>query len=78
MTMLRATMETKLMIKMTPNKRSFEKICMCTQLCLRKIDDICAPNSALNTIDDIKTFTENWDSKAPSVGTLLVYLETTA
>ena len=26
----------------------------------------------------IKTFTENWDSKAPSVGTLLVYLETTA
>ena len=55
---------------MTPNKRSFEKICMCTQLCLRKIDDICAPNSALNKMDDIKTFTENWDSKAPSVGTL--------
>ena len=25
-----------------------------------------------------KTFTENWDSKAPSVGTLLAYLETTA
>ena len=25
-----------------------------------------------------KTFPENWDSKAPSVGTLLVYLETTA
>ena len=24
-----------------------------------------------------KTFTENWDSKAPSVGTLLAYLETT-
>jgi hypothetical protein len=26
----------------------------------------------------IKSFTENWDSKAPSVGTLLAYLETTA
>ena len=26
----------------------------------------------------IKTFLENWDSKAPSVGTLLAYLETTA
>ena len=26
----------------------------------------------------IKTFTENWDSKAPSIITLLVYLETTA
>ena len=25
-----------------------------------------------------KTFPENWDSKAPSVGTLLAYLETTA
>ena len=25
-----------------------------------------------------KTFTENWDSKAPSVGTLLAYFETTA
>ena len=25
-----------------------------------------------------KTFAENWDSKAPSVGTLLAYLETTA
>ena len=25
-----------------------------------------------------KTFTENWDSKAPSVETLLAYLETTA
>ena len=25
-----------------------------------------------------KTFPENWDSKATSVGTLLVYLETTA
>ena len=25
-----------------------------------------------------KTFTENWDSKAPSVGTILAYLETTA
>ena len=24
------------------------------------------------------SFSENWDSKAPSVGTLLVYLETTA
>ena len=29
-------------------------------------------------IGKIKTFTENWDSKAPSVGTLLAYLETTA
>ena len=26
----------------------------------------------------VKTFLENWDSKAPSVGTLLVYLEITA
>ena len=26
----------------------------------------------------LKTFTENWDSKAPSVGTFLAYLETTA
>ena len=26
----------------------------------------------------IKTFPENWDSKAPSIGTLLVYVETTA
>jgi hypothetical protein len=25
-----------------------------------------------------KTFPENWDSKAPSVGTLLAYLETKA
>ena len=25
-----------------------------------------------------KTFTENWDSKAPSVETLLAYVETTA
>ena len=25
-----------------------------------------------------KTVAENWDSKAPSVGTLLAYLETTA
>ena len=25
-----------------------------------------------------KTFPENWDSNAPSVGTLLAYLETTA
>ena len=25
-----------------------------------------------------KTFPENWDSKAPSVGTLLAYLETMA
>jgi hypothetical protein len=24
----------------------------------------------------LKTFPENWDSKAPSVGTLLAYLET--
>ena len=29
-------------------------------------------------IAKIKTITENWDSKAPSVGTLLAYLETTA
>ena len=28
--------------------------------------------------NNIKTFPENWDSKAPSVGTLLAYLETTA
>ena len=26
----------------------------------------------------IKTFPENWDSKAPSVGTLLAYLKTTS
>ena len=26
----------------------------------------------------VKTFPENWDSKAPSIGTLLAYLETTA
>ena len=25
-----------------------------------------------------KTFPENWDSKAPSIGTLLAYVETTA
>ena len=31
-----------------------------------------------NFVQNIKTFQENWDSKAPSVGTLLAYLETTA
>ena len=35
-------------------------------------------NGAGAVIDVAKTFPENWDSKAPSVGTLLVYLETTA
>ena len=29
-------------------------------------------------LTDPKTFPENWDSKARSVGTLLAYLETTA
>ena len=29
-------------------------------------------------VGHVKTFTENWNSKAPSVGTLLAYLETTA
>ena len=27
---------------------------------------------------EIKTVAENWDSKTPSVGTILAYLETTA
>ena len=31
-----------------------------------------------NDLDKAKTFTENWDTKAPSVGTILAYLETTA
>ena len=34
--------------------------------------------SALAIMAFTKTFPENWDSKAPSVGTLLAYLETTA
>ena len=34
-------------------------------------------NQAFDDVET-KTFTENWDSKAPSVGTLLAYLETTA
>ena len=29
-------------------------------------------------LDKTKTFPENWDSKAPSVGTLLAHFETTA
>jgi hypothetical protein len=31
-----------------------------------------------NHAELIKTVAENWNSKAPSVGTILVYLETTA
>ena len=40
----------------------------------------CFKNTDWNPICDhskVKTFTENWDSKAPSVGTLLAYLQTT-
>ena len=34
--------------------------------------------NSLIQVAQSKTFPENWDSKAPSVGTLLAYLETTA
>ena len=35
-------------------------------------------NDAVGNNGESKTFPENWDSKAPSVGTLLPCLETTA
>ena len=31
-----------------------------------------------NETGNFKTIAENWDSRAPSVGTIFVYLETTA
>ena len=33
---------------------------------------------ALKSKMETKTVAENWDSKAPSIGTILAYLETTA
>ena len=45
------------------------------QMQLKLHERYCALKKEIGTY---KNFTENWDSKALSVGTLLAYLETTA